>query len=384
MPGPCTGRTRRCRGWPAPRSSGRTWRCRPSGGRRCAASWGVLGGRGVVGRMVVADRFQFHPHRHLMADRVRKGGDAEVGAVEAGGGREAGDGVQAVQRARHTIEAERNGQRSAHAVQGQRAVQYAVVRVGAFHRMADEMCLAVLRAIQQGVPADRLVPAGVAHVHAGQVDVEFRARMVQVVRVEAQPATCDVQPPERSRIAVVVDAEDDLAVHGVVAVLVRVADRGASDDAGTQRSRRGSMPWRQPGALARVSPFWHDAARGRGYAMFASLVLGAVLSAAMPLAAGGAGQAGAAAASAAPGTGLLPTPQFRHYDTGDGLPSSAINAVEQDGRGFMWFGGSGGLVRYDGVEFKAYAHTPGDADTLSSNDITQLVCATDGRLWIAT
>ena len=119
--------------------------------------------------------------------------------------------------------------------------------------------------------------------------------------------------------------------------------------------------------------------------MFASLVLGAVLSAAMPLAAGGgAGQAGAAAASAAPGTGLLPTPQFRHYDTGDGLPSSAINAVVQDERGFMWFGGSGGLVRYDGVEFKAYAHTPGDADTLSSNDITQLVCATDGRLWIAT
>src|SRR6185312_14445368 len=129
-----------------------------------------------------------------------------------------------------------------------------------------------------------------------------------------------------------------------------IADSGASGDAGTQRSRRGSMPRRQPGALARVSSFWHDAARGRGYTMFASLVLGAVLSAAMPLAAGGgAGQAGAAAASAAPGTGLLPTPQFRHYDTGDGLPSSAINAVVQDERGFMWFGGSGGLVRYDGV-----------------------------------
>ena len=114
--------------------------------------------------------------------------------------------------------------------------------------------------------------------------------------------------------------------------------------------------------------------------MFASLVLGAVLSVATPAVAAGAGHADAAA----PATGLLPTPQFRHFGMGDGLPSSAINAVVQDQRGFMWFGGSGGLVRYDGVEFKTWAYAPGEADAPSSNDITQLACATDGKLWIAT
>lgn len=114
--------------------------------------------------------------------------------------------------------------------------------------------------------------------------------------------------------------------------------------------------------------------------MFASLVLGAVLSVVTPAVAAGAGHADVAA----PATGLLPTPQFRHFGMSDGLPSSAINAVVQDQRGFMWFGGSGGLARYDGVEFKTWAHTPGEANTPSSNDITQLACAADGTLWIAT
>ncbi|HET8765409.1 MAG TPA: two-component regulator propeller domain-containing protein, partial [Rhodanobacter sp.] len=88
-------------------------------------------------------------------------------------------------------------------------------------------------------------------------------------------------------------------------------------------------------------------------------------------------------ASAAPPS-LLPTPQFVHFDMADGLPSSSINAVAQDRHGFMWFGGSGGLSRYDGVEFHTYKHQPGKAASLSSNDITQLVCAGDGRLWIST
>ncbi|MEW9625636.1 two-component regulator propeller domain-containing protein, partial [Rhodanobacter sp. S2-g] len=119
--------------------------------------------------------------------------------------------------------------------------------------------------------------------------------------------------------------------------------------------------------------------------MFASLVLGAVLSVAAPVAASaGAGQAAVPAPGSESAAGRLPTPQFKHFDTSDGLPSSAINAVVQDARGFMWFGGSGGLLRYDGVEFKAYTPEPGAANALSSNDITQLVCATDGKLWIAT
>lgn len=119
--------------------------------------------------------------------------------------------------------------------------------------------------------------------------------------------------------------------------------------------------------------------------MFASLVLGAILSFAAPASAGSvAPSASTATPPATSASGLLPTPQFRHFDMADGLPSSAINAVAQDSRGFMWFGGSGGLVRYDGVEFKTWAFQPGTPNTISSSDITQLVCAPDGTLWIAT
>ncbi len=83
-------------------------------------------------------------------------------------------------------------------------------------------------------------------------------------------------------------------------------------------------------------------------------------------------------------SGLLPTPQFRRFSMADGLPSSTINAVVQGRLGFLWFGGADGLSRYDGETFKTYHHDPANPDSLSTNDITQLVSASDGRLWIST
>ena len=88
------------------------------------------------------------------------------------------------------------------------------------------------------------------------------------------------------------------------------------------------------------------------------------------------------AASSAPA--LLPTPQFRRFGMVDGLPSSTINAVLQDRQGFLWFGGSDGLSRYDGVAFTTWHHDPADPASLSTNDITQLADAPGGRLWVAT
>ncbi|TAM13932.1 MAG: hybrid sensor histidine kinase/response regulator [Rhodanobacter sp.] len=118
--------------------------------------------------------------------------------------------------------------------------------------------------------------------------------------------------------------------------------------------------------------------------MFAALALGAWLAAASLAGAAQVPVPAPAASAAKPAEALLPTPQFTHFDMADGLPSSSINAVVQDHRGFMWFGGSGGLSRYDGVEFRTYKHEPDNPDSLSSNDITQLVCARDDRVWIAT
>ncbi|BBD78932.1 multi-sensor hybrid histidine kinase [Aerosticca soli] len=115
--------------------------------------------------------------------------------------------------------------------------------------------------------------------------------------------------------------------------------------------------------------------------MWATFLLG------LALATGGHADATAAAgppAAAVAAERLLPTPQFRRFGLEEGLPSIAINAVVQDAQGFLWFGGSGGLVRYDGVSFLSYVHDPRRADSLASIDITQLVDGGDGTLWIAT
>lgn len=79
-----------------------------------------------------------------------------------------------------------------------------------------------------------------------------------------------------------------------------------------------------------------------------------------------------------------PTPQFRRFGPTDGLPGSAIHTVAQDATGYMWFGGSVGLARYDGVNFITFTHQPGDIHTLSGNDITRLEPTPDGGLWVAT
>lgn len=79
-----------------------------------------------------------------------------------------------------------------------------------------------------------------------------------------------------------------------------------------------------------------------------------------------------------------PAPQFRHFDKTHGLPDSAINTVVQDATGYMWFGSSAGLARYDGVDFTTFTHGPGDDHTLGDNDVTRLVPMPDGRLWVAT
>lgn len=39
---------------------------------------------------------------------------------------------------------------------------------------------------------------------------------------------------------------------------------------------------------------------------------------------------------------------FKHFDTGDGLPSNTVLCMTEDSYGFMWFGTKDGACRYDG------------------------------------
>lgn len=113
--------------------------------------------------------------------------------------------------------------------------------------------------------------------------------------------------------------------------------------------------------------------------MFASLVLGAIFSTATPAVAASDAQHASVATTAGE---LLPTPQFRHYGQADGVPSGTVYAIAQDRNGIMWFGSDEGLVRYDGVDFKVFHHSPDDPNSLPANQTYALYVDRDNRIWM--
>jgi ligand-binding sensor domain-containing protein/signal transduction histidine kinase/CheY-like chemotaxis protein/AraC-like DNA-binding protein len=75
---------------------------------------------------------------------------------------------------------------------------------------------------------------------------------------------------------------------------------------------------------------------------------------------------------------------FNHLTVEHGLSNNAVLSITQDKQGFMWYGTSNGLNRYDGHVFKVYKMNPADSTTLSSDNILSLFCDRSGTLWIGT
>ncbi len=111
--------------------------------------------------------------------------------------------------------------------------------------------------------------------------------------------------------------------------------------------------------------------------MFSAALLTLALGLAAPVA------GGPAIPTAASRADPLPTPQFRRYDTSDGLPSTNVYAVAQDRKGAIWFGTKGGLARFDGVGFTVFRHAENDPGSLYANGIATLMVDRRGRLWAA-
>jgi signal transduction histidine kinase/ligand-binding sensor domain-containing protein len=61
-----------------------------------------------------------------------------------------------------------------------------------------------------------------------------------------------------------------------------------------------------------------------------------------------------------------------------------VNHILQDDRGFMWFGTSDGLKRYDGYSLREYRHDPRDPNSLSGATIYSLFKDRSGRLWVGS
>lgn len=76
--------------------------------------------------------------------------------------------------------------------------------------------------------------------------------------------------------------------------------------------------------------------------------------------------------------------RFERLSTEAGLSQSNVLCILQDSRGFMWFGTRDGLNKYDGHDFTIYKNDPENPNTISNDEIMDIVEDSEGNLWIAT
>ncbi|MCK5823727.1 MAG: hypothetical protein KAG95_06965, partial [Bacteroidales bacterium] len=76
---------------------------------------------------------------------------------------------------------------------------------------------------------------------------------------------------------------------------------------------------------------------------------------------------------------------FERITVENGLSQSTVYSICQDSLGFMWFGTQNrGLNKYDGYAFNVYLKQCTNNNSLSSNNISKLITAKDGNLYIGT
>lgn len=67
-----------------------------------------------------------------------------------------------------------------------------------------------------------------------------------------------------------------------------------------------------------------------------------------------------------------------------GLPSNEVTCMLQDDLGFMWFGTTNGICRYDGYQIRIYRLSDFDGMHLVSNNVRCIAKDLHGKLWIVT
>lgn len=73
-----------------------------------------------------------------------------------------------------------------------------------------------------------------------------------------------------------------------------------------------------------------------------------------------------------------------HFSVQDGLSQISVLCIEQDARGYLWFGTRNGLNRFNGYDFEVFVNDPAEIASLSNNHVLCLEEDTSGNLWIGT
>lgn len=75
---------------------------------------------------------------------------------------------------------------------------------------------------------------------------------------------------------------------------------------------------------------------------------------------------------------------FDYFSQEDGLPNNQVQCISQDRKGWMWFGTSQGLSRFDGYQFVNFLHSPGDSSSLRGTLVRVIYEDRNGNLLVGT
>ena len=76
--------------------------------------------------------------------------------------------------------------------------------------------------------------------------------------------------------------------------------------------------------------------------------------------------------------------RFKYITVDQGLSHNMVITICQDSYGFIWYGTSNGLNKYDGYELTNYYHRDDDSTTLPGDRVEIVYCDSRKTLWIGT
>lgn len=76
--------------------------------------------------------------------------------------------------------------------------------------------------------------------------------------------------------------------------------------------------------------------------------------------------------------------QFSRLDITNGLSDNQVNCIYKDDKGFVWFGTTSGLNRYDGYKFKVFKRNNRNSRSLAENHVMHIYEGPEKKIWVFT
>jgi signal transduction histidine kinase/ligand-binding sensor domain-containing protein/CheY-like chemotaxis protein len=82
--------------------------------------------------------------------------------------------------------------------------------------------------------------------------------------------------------------------------------------------------------------------------------------------------------------GQTPNIRFNHIDINNGLTSNSVYAICRDNAGYIWIGGEGGLVRFDGYKAKLYKSDYKRNNSIKGSYVISIFQDSKQQIWLCT